>query len=95
MQVIGMNVIHTYLQRKPGKDSHVLALLALISAAHWRCLCDIESQYPETLVVASPEKVVFEFKDEDLRIEMRVNCAIGLVRILKIGRSTNEKRSSP
>ena len=94
MQVIGMNVIHAYLQRKPGKDSSVLAFLALVSAANWRCLEDIESQYPGALLSASPEKVVFEFKDENVRIEMRVNCAIGLVRILKIGRSPNEKRSS-
>ena len=92
-----MNVIHTYLQRKPDKDSHVLAFLALVLAANWCCKGDIESQFPETLAKEFSEKVVFEFKEEDLRIEMRVNYGIGLVRILKIGRSTsstNEKRSS-
>ena len=90
-----MNVVQAYLQRKPDNDGQALAFLALVSGANWRTLKDIKSQFPETLVCASPEKVIFEFKDENLRVEMKVNCDIGLVRILRIGRSTNEKRSSP
>jgi hypothetical protein len=37
------------------------------------------------------DHVVFEFEDEDLRIEMRVNCSLGLARVLGAGPSAIRK----
>ena len=91
MRVIGADSLSEYAKRKPRKREYLLAFRTLIEAAVWRRTKDVETQYAQVVSLAPPDRVAFDFPDEDLRIEMRVNCALALARILSVGPSLNRK----
>ncbi len=81
----------SYAKRKPRKRECLLAFRALVEAANWRRAKDVEVQFEQVVVLIPPDRVAFDFPDEDLRIEMRVNCALGLARVFSVGPSTTRK----
>jgi mRNA-degrading endonuclease HigB of HigAB toxin-antitoxin module len=91
MRVLGGDNLSAYAKRKLRKRECLLAFRALVEAASWKRAEDVKAQFAKVAVVTSPDRVAFDFPDEDLRIEMRVNCALGLARILSVGPSANGK----
>ena len=93
MRVLGGDALNAYAKRKPRKRGYLLAFRALVEAASWRQTKDVEAQFPRIVRISLPDCAAFDFPDEDVRIEMRVNCALGLARIFSVGSSANNKRS--
>jgi hypothetical protein len=62
-----------------------------VEAASWKLAKDLEAQFARVALLTPPDRVAFDFPDEDLRVEMRINCALGLARILSVGPSMNRK----
>ena len=91
MRVLGTDSLSEYAKRKPRKREYLLAFRALVEAAGWRRAKDVEAQFAQVVSLAPPDRVAFDFPEEDLRIEMRVNCALALARILSVGPSVNRK----
>jgi hypothetical protein len=90
MRVLGADNLDAYAKRKPRKKEYLLAFRALVETASWKRK-DVEAQFARVASVTPPDGIAFDFPDEDLRIEIRVNCALGLARILDVGPSTKRK----
>jgi mRNA-degrading endonuclease HigB of HigAB toxin-antitoxin module len=95
MRILAGNNLNAYAMRKPRKKECLLAFRALVEAASWRRLKDVEGQFVQAVDLTPPDSVAFDFPEEDLRIETRVNCALGLVRIFSVGPSVRKKRRTP
>ena len=91
MRVIGADNLDAYAKRKPRKRECLLAFRALVEAATWKRTKDVETQFKQVAFLTPPDGVAFDFPDEDLRVDMRVNCALGLTRILSVGPSMKRK----
>ena len=91
MRVLGTDSLSEYARRKPRKRECLLAFRALVEAAGWQRPKDAEAQFAQVVSLAPPDRVAFDFPDEDLRIEMRVHCALSLARILNVGPSVSRK----
>jgi mRNA-degrading endonuclease HigB of HigAB toxin-antitoxin module len=91
MRVLGSDNLGAYAKRKPRKKEYLLAFRALVETASWKRTKDVEAQFAHVASVTPPDRIAFDFPDEDLRIEMRVNCALGLARILDVRPSTKRK----
>jgi mRNA-degrading endonuclease HigB of HigAB toxin-antitoxin module len=91
MRVLGGDTLNAYAKRKPRKKESLLAFRALVESARWLRMKEVESQFARVAVLTPPDRVVFDFPDEDLRIEMRVNCALGLARVFSAGPSAGRK----
>ncbi len=61
-------------------------------SADWRELEDVRLHFPRVAAIDPPDHIAFDFADEDLRVEMRVNCPLGLARILNVGPSATRTR---
>ena len=59
------------------------ALRALLDSAAWRRPKDVEAQFGHVATFGKPDRITFNFTDEDLCIEIRVNFALGLVLVVK------------
>jgi mRNA-degrading endonuclease HigB of HigAB toxin-antitoxin module len=91
MRVLGGDNLVAYAKRKPRKRECLLAFRALVEAASWKRTKDVEAQFAQVASLTPPDRIVFDFPEEDLRIEVRVNCALGLARIFSVGPSMNRK----
>jgi mRNA-degrading endonuclease HigB of HigAB toxin-antitoxin module len=91
MRIVGGVALNDYAKRKPRKKECLLAFRALVEAASWRRMNDLEAQFARVVRLSPPDSAVFNFPDEDLQIEMRVNCALGLARIFSVGPSEHRK----
>ena len=91
MRIVGGVALNDYAKRKPRKKECLLAFRALVEAASWRRMKDLETQFARVVSIAPPDRAVFDFPDEDLYIGMRVNCALGLARIFTVGPSEHRK----
>jgi mRNA-degrading endonuclease HigB of HigAB toxin-antitoxin module len=91
MRVLGADSLSEYGRRKPRKRESLLAFRALVETADWRRTKDVEAQFAQVVSVTAPDRVAFDFPDEDLHIEMRVNCGLALARILTVGPSVIRK----
>jgi mRNA-degrading endonuclease HigB of HigAB toxin-antitoxin module len=91
MRVLGADNLEAYAKRKPRKRECLLAFRALAEAADWKRTKDVEAQFKQVAFLTPPDRVAFDFPDEDLRVETRVNCALGLARIFSVGPSMNRK----
>ena len=91
MRVLGGDNLDAYAKRKPRKRECLLAFRALVETASWKRTRDVEAQFAKVAILNPPDRVAFDFPDEDLRVEMRVNCALGLTRILSVGPSMIRK----
>ena len=91
MRVIGSDSLRAYAKRKPRKKEYLLAFRALVETACWKRAKDVEAQFAHVASLTPPDRIAFDFPEEDLRIEMRVNCALGLARIFSVGPSMNRK----
>ncbi len=83
--------MRAYAKRKPQARKYVLAFRALVLSARWRRFGDIESQFAQVATIEPPDHVAFDFADEDLRVDTRVNFSLGLVRVLSVCPSANMK----
>jgi len=59
------------------------ALRALLASAAWRRPKDVEAQFGHVATFDKPDRITFNFADEDVCIEIRVNFALGLVLVAK------------
>jgi mRNA-degrading endonuclease HigB of HigAB toxin-antitoxin module len=91
MRVLGSYNLGAYAKRKPRKKEYLLAFRGLVETASWKRTKDVEAQFGHVASVTPPNQITFDFPDEDLRIEMRVNFGLGLARILDVGPSTKRK----
>jgi mRNA-degrading endonuclease HigB of HigAB toxin-antitoxin module len=91
MRVIGVDNLVACAKRKPRKRECLLAFRALVETASWKRTKDVAAQFAQVAFLTPPDRMAFDFPDEDLRVEMRVNCALGLVRILSVGPSMKRK----
>jgi mRNA-degrading endonuclease HigB of HigAB toxin-antitoxin module len=91
MRIVGGDALNTYAKRRPKKKESLLAFRALVEAASWRRLKEVEAQFAQVVVQTPPDHMTFDFPEEDLLIDMRVNCALGLVRIFSVGPSVTRK----
>lgn len=91
MRVLGGDSLNAYAKRKPRKRECLLAFRALVDSASWRQMKDVETQFARVVSLTPPDRVAFDFADEDLCIEMRVNCALGLARIFSVGPSAGKR----
>src|SRR5438046_2915097 len=87
MRILGAGILSAYIKQKPHARRHVLAFRALVSAASWRRLKDVEAQFAHVATFDPPDRVTFDFTEEDLCIEMRVNFALGLVLVVNVSPS--------
>jgi len=83
--------LNAYAKRKPRKRECLLAFRALVEAASWPGAKDVEAEFAKVVILTPPDRVAFDFPDEDLRIEMRLNCDLGLARIFGVGPSVSKK----
>jgi mRNA-degrading endonuclease HigB of HigAB toxin-antitoxin module len=91
MRILGGDNLGAYAKRKPRKRETLLAFRALVETASWKRTGDVEAQFAHVAFQTVPDRFAFDFPAEDLRIEMRVNCALGLARVLSVGPSLNRK----
>jgi mRNA-degrading endonuclease HigB of HigAB toxin-antitoxin module len=91
MRVLGAGMLTAYAKLKPRARGCLLAFRALTEAAHWQQVADVEAQFARVASLIPPDVVAFDFPDEDVRIEMRVNCALGLTRVSAVGPSNRYK----
>ena len=91
MRVLGADNLVAYAKRKPRKRECLLAFRALVETAGWKRPKDVEEQFAKVAFHTPPDRMAFDFPDEDLRVEMRVNCALGLARIVSVGPSVSRK----
>ena len=91
MRILGGDNLGAYAKRKPRKREYLLAFRALVDTASWTLPKDVEAQFVQVASLTPPDRIAFDFQEEDLRIEMRVNCALGLARIFNVGPSINRK----
>src|SRR5215467_6810248 len=91
MRILGTGLLSADVRQKPDTKSSLLAFRALVSAASWRQFRDVEAQFGKCATFNPPDRVTFEFADEDLSIEMRVNFELGLALIVK-SRSAKRER---
>jgi len=91
MRVLGRDSLDDYAKRKPRKRECLLAFRALVETASWKRTGDVEAQFEQVAFLKPPDRVAFDFPDEDLRVEMRINCSLGLTRILSVGPSMKRK----
>src|SRR5437773_12382062 len=93
MRILGTGILAAYVKSKPRARTHVLAFRALVSASSWRQLKDVELQFGHVATFNPPDRLKFEFVEEDLRIEMRVSFALGLVLVvMPIAKHDKEKK---
>src|SRR5262249_37655299 len=83
MRILGAAALSAHAKQKPRSRRHVLAFRGLVSVAAWRRLKDVEEQFGRVVSFDPPDRVTFNFAEEDLRIEMRVNFTLGLVLVVK------------
>src|SRR5262245_47879238 len=83
MRILGVAALSAHAKQKPRSRRHVLAFCGLVSVAAWRRLKDVEEQFGRVVSFDPPDRVTFNFAEEDLRIEMRVNFTLGLVLVVK------------
>jgi len=91
MRVIGADNLSAYSKHKPRKRECLLAFRALLETAAWKRTKDVEAQFSQVATVTPPDRVAFDFPEEDLHVEMRINCALALVRILTVGPCVRRK----
>lgn len=94
MRILGAGILNDYGRRKPRLRGPVQALRALIGAARWKRLKDVEAQFAQVASITPPDRVALDFAEEDLRLELRVNGALGLVRIVAIGPSASKGKQT-
>ena len=82
MRILGAGLLSAYIKQKPRSRKHVLAFRGLVSAAAWRRSKDVEEQFAQVASFNPPDSVTFDFAEEGLRIETRVNFTLGLVLIV-------------
>ena len=92
VRLIGLDAFDDYVRRTPRSRRYVSALRALLAAADWRRLTDAVTQFAQVAEIVPPDRVVLDFAEEDLRVELRVNCAIGLARVVSAGSSARTRR---
>src|SRR5262245_3573434 len=92
MRILGAGVLTAYIKHKPRTRKHVLAFRSLVSASSWRQLKDVEVQFGQVATFHPPDGLAFEFAEEDLRIDMRVDFDLGLVLVvMPIAKHDREK----
>src|SRR5262245_35784508 len=82
MRILGASVLSERGRMNRRTQKHLAAFQALISAASWRAVKDLESQFGHVVTLHPPDRITFNFPDENLRVEMRVNFALGLVLVV-------------
>jgi len=95
MRVLGGDIFNAYAKPKSRKSEHLLAFRALVEAAGWKRPKDMEAEFSNVVTLTPPDRAAFDFPDEDLRVEMRVNCPLSLARILSVGPSAKKKGKHP
>jgi len=83
MRILGAGILSAYVKQNPRARPHMVAFRALVSAASWRRLKDVEAQFGNVATFDPPDRVTFNFAEEELCIEMRANFALGLVLVVK------------
>jgi len=94
MRILGGTTLNAYAIRKPRKRECLLAFRALVEAASWQRLEDVKGQFLKVADLTLPDYAAFDFPEEDLRIETRVNCTLGLVRVFSVGPTVRRKRKT-
>src|SRR5262245_28105042 len=82
MRILGAQILGAYAKQKRDTRRHVLAFRALVSAASWQQLRDLEAQFAHVATFDPPDRITFDFAEEGLRIVMRVNFALGLALVV-------------
>jgi mRNA-degrading endonuclease HigB of HigAB toxin-antitoxin module len=87
MNLVGSSLLHDLAGRRPEAAPHLKALHALIRRADWSGPADVESQFPAAARADGDGRVTLYLEDCGLRVVLRVNYEIKLVRI--VSASTN------
>src|SRR6476620_2214157 len=83
MRILGAAAFSLFVKNKPRVRRHMLTFRALLAAASWRKPKDVEAQFGQVATFDPPHRFVFNFTDDDVCIEIRVNFALGLVLVMK------------
>jgi antitoxin component HigA of HigAB toxin-antitoxin module/mRNA-degrading endonuclease HigB of HigAB toxin-antitoxin module len=83
MRILGAAAFSLFVKNKPRVRRHMLTFRALLAAASWRKPKDVEAQFGQVATFDPPDRFVFNFTDDDVCIEIRVNFALGLVLVMK------------
>jgi antitoxin component HigA of HigAB toxin-antitoxin module/mRNA-degrading endonuclease HigB of HigAB toxin-antitoxin module len=83
MRILGAAALSLYIKERPDVRRHMVGLRALLASASWRRPKDVEAQFGHVATFDKPDRITFNFTDEDVCIEIRVNFALGLVLVVK------------
>src|SRR5262245_38494113 len=83
MRILGAGILSAYVKQNPRARPHMVAFRALVSAASWRRSKAVDGQFGNVASFHPPDRVTFNFAEEDLCIEMRANFALGFVLVVK------------
>jgi len=91
MRVLGAQLLIAYAKRKPRIRGFLLAFRAFVEASSWKRMKDVEGQFTSVAIFTPPDRIALDFPDEGVRIEMRMNCALGLARVYSVGPSAGKR----
>lgn len=87
INLIGASLLTACAERRPQTAPPLKVLHALICRANWTGPAEVESQFQAIARVASDGRVTLDLEDGQLRVVLKVNYGIGLVRIVSVSTS--------
>jgi mRNA-degrading endonuclease HigB of HigAB toxin-antitoxin module len=84
MNLVGVSLLTDCAGRRPDTAPSIKALRVLIRRADWASPADVERQFKAIARASGDGRVALDLDDGRLEVVIKVNYAIGLVRIVSV-----------
>lgn len=84
MKVVGKGVLDEFGQKHADVTSQINSWLCEVEDAQWKSPADLKRRYPHASIL-SDNRVIFNLKGNNYRLETKINYAMGIVLVKRMG----------
>jgi len=84
MKVVGRGVLDEFGRKHADVTSQINSWLSEVEDAQWQSPADLKRRYPHASIL-SDNRVIFNLKGNNYRMETKINYAMGIVLVKRMG----------
>ena len=83
MKLVGRLIVEKFYRKHADAKQHVLALLAEVESADWRCFQDVQAKFPKVSRIGS--HYVFDLRGNRYRVEFKLAFQTQTAIVTRVG----------
>lgn len=84
MRLVGAEILVRFMRRHAETKAWLSAWSQEVRAVSWSCPQDVKDRYASASFLGD-DRIIFNVKGNSFRLEVRVNYALGIVRVIRCG----------